>query len=170
MGGLRSSIRDRRAERGAAAVEFALVVPLLLVIIFGIIEYGYMLSYRQAVSQSASEGARAAAVTFSPTVSAPITSAVNAVNDSLGNYGISCSATPALPTSTSASGNLRKSTTTVGTCSVTLATCTSAPTYKCATVTLNHKYADHPLIPSFPGIGLVLPKDLAYTAVAEINS
>jgi Flp pilus assembly protein TadG len=54
--------RARRGERGAAAVEFALVVPFLLLILFGIISYGFMLSFRQSVSQAAAEGARAAAV------------------------------------------------------------------------------------------------------------
>jgi Flp pilus assembly protein TadG len=51
-----------RAEGGAAAVEFALVAPLLLLLVFGVISYGYMLSFRQALSQGAAEGARAAAV------------------------------------------------------------------------------------------------------------
>ena len=51
--------RARERERGAAAVEFALVVPLLLVLVFGIISYGYMLSFRQSISQAAAEGARA---------------------------------------------------------------------------------------------------------------
>lgn len=49
------------SNRGVSAVEFALVLPLLLVILFGIIEFGLVL-YNQAVITNASrEGARYAA-------------------------------------------------------------------------------------------------------------
>ena len=41
---------QRRREDGAAAVEFALVLPILLLLVFGIIGYGYMLSFRQSIS------------------------------------------------------------------------------------------------------------------------
>ncbi|WP_435744657.1 TadE/TadG family type IV pilus assembly protein [Nocardioides sp. SYSU DS0663] len=51
----------RRADRGAAAVEFAFVAPILIMLLFGIISYGYLLSFRQSISQAAAEGARAAA-------------------------------------------------------------------------------------------------------------
>ena len=46
--------RGRKDERGAVLVEFALIVPVLLALVFGIISYGYMLSYRQGLSQAAS--------------------------------------------------------------------------------------------------------------------
>jgi hypothetical protein len=59
-----------RNHRGASAVEFALVLPLLIVILFGIIEFG-LLMYNQAVITNASrEGARAGIV-FSPRPDVP---------------------------------------------------------------------------------------------------
>ena len=49
-------------EKGAAAVEFAIVLPLLLLLIFGIIEFSAVF-YNQAVITNASrEGARAGIV------------------------------------------------------------------------------------------------------------
>ncbi len=36
----RRSICLRGADQGAAAVEFALVVPILVILLFGIIDYG----------------------------------------------------------------------------------------------------------------------------------
>lgn len=52
--------------RGAAAVEFALVLPLLLTIVFGTIEWGYYFFTREIVINSAREGARAGTLQYSP--------------------------------------------------------------------------------------------------------
>jgi Flp pilus assembly protein TadG len=54
--------RRRRSERGAALVEFALVVPLVLLLLFGVIEFGVVWSNQIAVRQGVREGARAGVV------------------------------------------------------------------------------------------------------------
>lgn len=46
--------------RAAAVVEFAVVLPLLLTILFGIIEYGWVFMVRQTLQTAAREGARIA--------------------------------------------------------------------------------------------------------------
>ena len=51
-----------RRDRGAAAVEFALVLPVLLLILFGIIDFGRMLNAQLTVNEAAREGARAMAL------------------------------------------------------------------------------------------------------------
>jgi Flp pilus assembly pilin Flp len=50
------------AERGAVAVEFALLAPLLVVLMFGIIDYGAWFSNSIALRQGVREGARQAVV------------------------------------------------------------------------------------------------------------
>lgn len=49
-------------ERGASAVEFALVLPLLVTLIFGMIDFGFLFGQFNEVRHAAREGARAAAV------------------------------------------------------------------------------------------------------------
>lgn len=56
---IRTKLRD---EGGAAAVEFALVVGLLFVILFGIMEFGLAFFEVQNLRSATREGARAAAV------------------------------------------------------------------------------------------------------------
>ena len=51
-----------RNERGAAAVEFALIAAVLFVFVFGIIEFGRLFSELEVLTSAAREGARAAAV------------------------------------------------------------------------------------------------------------
>jgi Flp pilus assembly protein TadG len=53
-------------ERGGSLVEFAIIMPLLFILLFGIIEFGLLL-YNQAVITNASrEGARYGIVARSP--------------------------------------------------------------------------------------------------------
>lgn len=56
----------RRNERGTALVEFALIAPLLFLLLFGIIDFGRALDYYNQVTQLAGQGARAAAVNRNP--------------------------------------------------------------------------------------------------------
>jgi hypothetical protein len=47
-----------RNDRGATAVEFAIILPLLLLFVFGIIEWGLYMYNRQVITNAAREGAR----------------------------------------------------------------------------------------------------------------
>jgi Flp pilus assembly protein TadG len=50
------------SERGASAVEFALVLPLLILFLFGIMQFGFILAANQGLEAAAREGGRLAAV------------------------------------------------------------------------------------------------------------
>ena len=50
----------KRNRRGAAIVEFAVVLPLLLLLLFGIIDFGWVFLVRQTLTNAAREGARVA--------------------------------------------------------------------------------------------------------------
>lgn len=51
-----------RGERGAVAVEFALIVPMLLLLVFGIIEFGFMLNRDTIIGNASRDGARVASL------------------------------------------------------------------------------------------------------------
>ena len=48
----------KRGERGAAAVEFALVLPVLLALVFGIVEFSRAYNVQSTISGAAREGVR----------------------------------------------------------------------------------------------------------------
>lgn len=53
---------DHRADRGASAVEFALILPILVALVFGIIEFGLVFNAQISLAQAAREGVRAEAL------------------------------------------------------------------------------------------------------------
>lgn len=60
------SFRFRRGEKGAAIVEFALVAPILFVIVFGIIEFGMAFWRKQQMTTAVRDAARYGMVKSSP--------------------------------------------------------------------------------------------------------
>lgn len=59
-----------RRDRGQAAVEFAIVLPLVAVLILGVVQVVLVVRDHLAVELAAREGARAAAVAAAPSVAA----------------------------------------------------------------------------------------------------
>ena len=72
--------RRRRAERGASLVEFALILPVFLMLLFGMITAGLALNEKQQMTHATREGARyAATVPAGQAFAAPITDWADAV-------------------------------------------------------------------------------------------
>ena len=55
-----------RREAGGAAAEFAIILPLLMLILFGIVEFGLLLYNKQVLTNASREGARAGIVVQVP--------------------------------------------------------------------------------------------------------
>ncbi len=51
-------LNRQKDDRGAAAVEFALVLPILILIVFGIIEFGIAFAQQLSLNSGARQGAR----------------------------------------------------------------------------------------------------------------
>jgi Flp pilus assembly protein TadG len=149
-----ASLRRREDDRGASAVEFALVVPFLLLIIFGIIAFGMMLSFRQTMSQAATEGARAGALSSGASSTARGTDAKNAASSALGALKVGGVALAC------GSSNV--------TCTYAEAPCSNDTTHTCSTLTVSYPYRAHPML-SLPFVNLVMPSTLSYAATAREN-
>jgi hypothetical protein len=69
------------SEKAAALVEFAIVLPILLLIVFGIVDFGRALYTANNLTSAVREGARLASTQISPdaTVAAQKTAVSNAV-------------------------------------------------------------------------------------------
>lgn len=104
--------RKHKSENGQAIIEFAYVLPFLIIIVLGIIEFG-VLFYDQAVVTSASrEGARAGIVFNRDSLGnywseeAMEAKVQQAVNDYLQARLISFGSTPVVTTTATRSGNI----------------------------------------------------------------
>jgi Flp pilus assembly protein TadG len=85
-------MRNLRAESfaaasgGAAIIEFALVAPMFLALVFGTIEYGRLLWTKQALQQTAIAGARCMAIAHGAIESSPCASGGTYSSSSTNTY------------------------------------------------------------------------------------
>ncbi|MGY1741097.1 MULTISPECIES: TadE/TadG family type IV pilus assembly protein [unclassified Blastococcus] len=92
--------RPRDGERGASAVEFALILPLLVLLVVGIVEFGHGFQVQGTLSAAAREGVRVMALQNDPAAArAAARSAASSLEPALTNAQITI--TPATcPTGT----------------------------------------------------------------------
>jgi Flp pilus assembly protein TadG len=70
-----------RKERGATAVEFALIVPLLIMLVIGIAEFGHAFQVQGTLSAAAREGVRLMALQNDPAAArATVRNAASSLN------------------------------------------------------------------------------------------
>lgn len=79
------TVSRKRNEHGAALVEFAILAPLLILLLFGIVEFGYTMGQLNDVRHGAREAARLAAVNAG-SVNAMATTACNSMSISGGVF------------------------------------------------------------------------------------
>jgi Flp pilus assembly protein TadG len=137
----------RRFRRGAASIEFAVVLPVLLMLMLGITYYGLMFGIQQALTLAAEEGARAA-LRYQPSNPQRVAAAYTAANASLPSF-ISSQVT----TNQSAAP---------------LVDCPTISSMKCLSVvlTLPVTTGANPLLPAIPL--LPLPDTLTGSAVVQL--
>ena len=142
-----------KGEEGTALIEFSLVFALFVFILYALIAFGTALALKQSVTHAAAEGARAAVgVADDPGTAEDDReeAAKDEVRDSLDWIGDKYSD---------------------GDVTAVVIDCPSAPpgTTSCMRVKITYPYKDKPIVPSAPGLGVVLPDTMTSTAVVKVN-
>ncbi len=148
----RQLIRTRRAgvQRGATAVEFALVFPLFFMILYAIITFSLILVAQQNLTMAAEEGARAALNWQSNT----------SLQTALTNRGnAACAAAKLVAAKLVQSAQ----------CTPSSSTCGPGGAMQCVNVLLTYNYQANPIVPILPLLGIVVPKSLSSTATVQLN-
>jgi Flp pilus assembly protein TadG len=143
--------RHRSQQRGATAVEFALVFPLFFTVLYAIVTYSLIFVAQQNLTLASEEGARAA---------------LNYQKATTVAAAVGLRAAAACTTATNMIAGLIRSVT----CTSTPTTCSFDATMQCIAVTLTYNYAANPLVPTLlPPFSLVLPNTLTSTATVQLN-
>ena len=159
----RRSQRGPRGQRGIAAVEFALVFGLLLMMLYGIATFGAAFYIQQAVSRAAEDGARAAPLLPSLMLQTGQAAAVEqikgAVRDSLAGSLI-------VPAASNVTPAARRSWIAA---QVTVTVVTASPL---VTVTVSYPYSLNRVLPSVPlfDASRWMPNTLTSRATAVLYS
>ena len=148
-------------QRGAAAVEFALVVPLLLVLLFGVMQFGWLMNSYLMVNQSTSSGSRLFSTQRG--YDNPCTAAFTAVTSAApgltaANITMSCSVNGAAACSTCSGGSCAND----AACKTQLSSNAGNP----ATITVSYAFTS--LIPNaLPALNM--PTELSATATDRVQ-
>jgi Flp pilus assembly protein TadG len=140
-----------KREEGVVLIEFAFVFALFVFILYSLIAFGSAMALKQSVTHAAAEGARAAVgVVDDPNTATDerVTAAKNDVKDSLDWIGSKYD-----PNDVTAA----------------VAKCASTPSANCITVKITYPYKDKPIVPSAPGLGVVMPDTMTSTAVVKVD-
>ncbi len=153
----RRAARRLRGDDGAALLEFALVAILLFLLIFGIINYGFMLSFKQDMTRTAAEGARAGAVAYPPGDAED--AARFATMEAAEKTGRTCTTTDGVDGDDDGLS-----------CLVEIVPCGSQTSLSCVEVTLQYDEGDHPLVGHIPLLSSLPPNTLTSKSVARLNT
>ncbi|MHA7269860.1 TadE family protein [Arthrobacter sp. HLT1-20] len=81
-------MKNKDSERGAAAVEAAFILPVLLLLLMGIMEFGFLFNQQISATNAAREGARNAAIHYAdPGYPASVATAATAAAPTLNFAG-----------------------------------------------------------------------------------
>jgi hypothetical protein len=142
-----------KGEEGVALIEFSLVFALFVFILYALIAFGTALALKQSVTHAATEGARAAVGVVdnpSTTEDERAEQALIEVRDSLNWIGSDKYSDDDVKAEVVQCGP-------------------ESPGSSCMKVTITYPYKDKPIVPSAPGLGVVMPDTMTSTAVVKVD-
>jgi Flp pilus assembly protein TadG len=89
---IEAAARKRRAQAGTSIVEATIVFPLMLLLVFGIAEFGISFTRWNSLTNAVREGARAGVVFRSPCDAGPVTTLIETT---VSNFATSSGIDPA---------------------------------------------------------------------------
>jgi Flp pilus assembly protein TadG len=89
---IEATARKRRAQAGTSIVEATIVFPLMLLLVFGIAEFGISFTRWNSLTNAVREGARAGVVFRSPCDAGPVTTLIETT---VSNFATSSGIDPA---------------------------------------------------------------------------
>lgn len=140
--------------RGVAALEFALILPLFLTVLFAIIHFAVQFGAQQLMTLAAAEGARAA-LQYQPAPDAATAVGLRRTR--------ACTSAMALV------GTLQARTGNSVSCSTVLTTCAHDAALQCLQVRLSYPYRSRPLIPALPYMNNLSPVTMLGLATVQLN-
>lgn len=143
-------VKERIARQdGVAAVEFAIVAMVFLVLLFGILTYGFIFGLDQSMNHAAEEGARAAISTTSDPEA--ITKAHDTAMNRLSWLGSNIQSTDVVATIVQGATECDPNDAAI----------------KCIKVTITYPWNTRPVIPKFPG--LPVPSQMTAVAIVQLT-
>jgi hypothetical protein len=143
-------------ESGTSVVEFALVFPIFILLLLGLLQYGMIFLVRNQMTESASDAARSAVTYTSQSVA--ISTVESSLNSDVAHDGVGlvsasngCGTWPTTPPQpgTSVTSTANGITCTINPVLPGQPGCENAPPagYECLQVEVSYDYAHHPILP-----------------------
>jgi Flp pilus assembly protein TadG len=146
----RAYARRMRSQRGATAVEFALVFPLFFTVLYAIVTFSLVLVAQQNLTLAAEEGARAA-------LNWQTNTSIDSALDNRGKAACDAATLLAAPLVSAMQ------------CAHSAASCGPNNAMKCISVALTYDYKTYPLVPTLPLLSFTIPNTLSSSATVQLN-
>jgi len=138
-----------KSERGVAALEFAIVAQLLMLLLYGMLTYGFVFALDHNITQSAAEGARFAI--SEPTNATDSTIITDSINAAKSHISFAAAKTYAVVQAE-------------------IINCVASnPTIRCIHVWITYDWRNHPLIPGLVGMQNLTPSQIGADSTVELD-